>query len=40
MAVVRNGKKKSYKGVRGEYYEVGDDNGFFFVQLFLVHYYQ
>ena len=31
VAVVRNGKKKSYKGVRGEYYEVVDDKGAFFV---------
>ena len=31
VAVLRNGKKKSYKGVRGEYYEVVDENGFFFV---------
>ena len=31
VAVVRNGKKKSYKGVRGEYYEVVDENGFFYV---------
>ena len=31
VAVVRNGKKKSYKGVRGEYYEVVDDKGAFYV---------
>ena len=31
FAVVRNGKKKSYKGVRGEYYEVVDDRGAFYV---------
>ncbi len=31
VAVVRNGKKKSYKGVRGEYYEIVDQNGAFFV---------
>ena len=31
VAVVRNGKKKSYKGVRGEYYEIVDENGFFYV---------
>ena len=31
VAVVRNGKKKSYKGVRGEYFEVVDDEGAFFV---------
>ena len=31
VAVVRNGKKKSYKGVRGEYFEVVDDDGAFFV---------
>ena len=31
VAVVRNGKKKSYKGVRGEYYEVVDDQGAFYV---------
>ncbi|SVB67570.1 uncharacterized protein METZ01_LOCUS220424, partial [marine metagenome] len=31
VAVVRNGKKKSYKGVRGEYYEIVDEEGTFFV---------
>ena len=31
IAVVRNGKKKSYKGVRGEYFEVVDDDGAFYV---------
>lgn len=31
IAVVRNGKKKSYKGVRGEYYEVVDQTGAFYV---------
>ncbi|MCE2448785.1 MAG: M28 family peptidase [Candidatus Latescibacteria bacterium] len=31
VAVVRNGKKKSYKGVRGEYYEVVDDKGAFYI---------
>ena len=31
VAVVRNGKKKSYKGVRGEYYEIVDERGAFFV---------
>jgi len=31
VAVVRNGKKKSYKGVRGEYFEVVDDEGAFFI---------
>ena len=31
VAVLRNGKKKSYKGVRGEYYEVVDDKGAFYV---------
>ncbi len=31
VAVVRNGKKKSYKGVRGEYYELVDNTGSFFV---------
>ena len=31
VAVVRNGKKKSYKGVRGEYYEVVDGKGDFYV---------
>ncbi len=31
VAVVRNGKKKSYKGVRGEYYEVVNDKGAFYV---------
>ena len=29
VAVLHNGKKKSYKGVRGEFYEVVDDNGEF-----------
>ena len=31
VAVLRNGKSKSYKGVRGEYYEVVDDKGAFYV---------
>ena len=31
VGVVRNGKKKSYKGVRGEYYEVVDDEGAFYI---------
>ena len=31
VAVLRNGKNKSYKGVRGEYYEVVDDKGSFYV---------
>ncbi len=31
VAVVRNGKKKSYKGVRGEYCEVVNDKGAFYV---------
>ena len=31
VAVVRNGKKKSYKGVRGEYYELVDNTGSFYV---------
>lgn len=31
VAVVRNGKKKSYKGVRGEYYELVDETGSFYV---------
>ncbi len=31
VAVVRNGKKKSYKGVRGEYYEIVDETGSFYV---------
>ena len=31
VAVVRNGKKKSYKGVRGEYFETVDENGTFYV---------
>ena len=31
VGVVRNGKKKSYKGVRGEYFEVVDDDGAFYV---------
>ena len=31
VAVIRNGKKKSYKGVRGEYYELVDNAGSFFV---------
>ena len=31
VGVVRNGKKKSYKGVRGEYFEVVDDEGTFFI---------
>ncbi len=31
VAVVRNGKKKSYKGVRGEYYEVVDGSGAFYI---------
>ncbi len=31
VAVVRNGKKKSYKGVRGEHFEIVDDEGAFYV---------
>jgi hypothetical protein len=31
VAVVRNGRKKSYKGVRGEYYEVVDLTGSFYI---------
>ncbi|MBI2502084.1 MAG: M28 family peptidase [Candidatus Latescibacteria bacterium] len=31
VAVVRNGRKKSYKGVRGEYYEVVDGSGSFYI---------
>ncbi|MEE2657933.1 MAG: FtsX-like permease family protein [Candidatus Latescibacterota bacterium] len=31
VATVRNGKKKSYKGVRGEYFEVVDETGAFFI---------
>ncbi len=31
VGVVRNGKKKSYKGVRGEYFEVVDGDGSFYV---------
>jgi hypothetical protein len=31
VGVVRNGKKKSYKGVRGEYFEVVDETGAFYV---------
>ncbi|MBT6149178.1 MAG: FtsX-like permease family protein [Gemmatimonadetes bacterium] len=31
VAVVRNGKKKSYKGVRGEYFEVVDEEGAVYV---------
>jgi hypothetical protein len=31
VGVIRNGKKKSYKGVRGEYFEVVDDAGAFYV---------
>ena len=31
VAVVRNGKKKSYKGVRGEYFEVVDETGSFYL---------
>ena len=31
VAVVRNGKNKSYKGVRGEYYEVVDETGSFYI---------
>ena len=30
VAVIRNGKKKSYKGVRGEYVEVVDETGAFY----------
>ena len=30
VAVLRNGKKKSYKGVRGEHFEVVDDQGAFY----------
>ncbi|MFH1569132.1 MAG: FtsX-like permease family protein, partial [Gemmatimonadota bacterium] len=31
VGVVRNGRKKSYKGVRGEYCEVVDDDGAFYI---------
>ncbi len=31
VAAVRNGKKKSYKGVRGEYFELVDETGSFYV---------
>ena len=31
IGVIRNGKKKSYKGVRGEYFEIVDGEGAFFV---------
>jgi len=31
VGVVRNGKKKSYKGVRGEYFEVVDEAGAFYL---------
>ena len=31
VAVLRNGKNKSYKGVRGEYYELVDDGGTFYI---------
>ena len=31
VGVIRNGKKKSYKGVRGEYYEVVDGGGAFYL---------
>jgi len=31
VAVVRNGRKKSYKGVRGEYYELVDLTGSFYI---------
>lgn len=31
VAAVRNGKRKSYKGVRGEYYEVVDGSGSFYI---------
>ncbi len=31
VAVVRNGRKKSYKGVRGEYYELVDGSGSFYI---------
>jgi ABC-type antimicrobial peptide transport system permease subunit len=31
VAVVRNGRKKSYKGVRGEYFECVDDLGSFYI---------
>lgn len=31
IAVLRNGKKKSYKGVRGEYFELVDHDGAFFI---------
>jgi ABC-type antimicrobial peptide transport system permease subunit len=31
VAVVRNGKRKSYKGVRGEYYELVDGSGSFYI---------
>jgi hypothetical protein len=31
VAAVRNGKKKSYKGVRGEYFEIVDETGSFYI---------
>ena len=31
VAVVRNGKQKSYKGVRGEYFEAVDERGAFYI---------
>ena len=31
VGVLRNGKKKSYKGVRGEYYEVVDETGTYYI---------
>ena len=31
VATVRNGKNKSYKGVRGEYFEVVDNSGMFYI---------
>ena len=31
VGVVRNGKKKSYKGVRGEYFELVDESGAFYI---------
>lgn len=30
VGVIRNGQKKSYKGVRGEYYEIVDESGAFY----------
>lgn len=31
VGVIRNGQKKSYKGVRGEYYEIVDQTGAFYI---------